>query len=364
MATQVFSRTVATAMYTRASVGTDLPVTSNYYLDPKACDTADVLMFFDTLFDSVNGNNLYAPPGKPLRSAVTENSGHVSFWQSSIPILQSMYFIQTNRSREIRIPSLRNWIFSLRGFIYLSKKLLPTVKYLPMRVFNQDPVENFFPQVRSHSVRNPTCSVFINTFKSLIVNNLTGARCVGGNCEEDESSGPLANFKEFLETDSTISIPSVQQTATIATEQNPTLLQNFATPYVAGDLILVYCVNNRWHCLSDASVPSFLSLLELIVDSDADPAYEEVSEHATDSEQELEDVEITECEQQAHTYKGKDGMEWSTACPRKKEKMVWNGQLLVPVKMFAHEIIISSVICLVQEEVLVLLRHHYNAGTV
>ncbi|KAK9680170.1 hypothetical protein QE152_g39303 [Popillia japonica] len=45
-------------------------------------------------------------------------------------------------------------------------------------------------------------------------------------------------------------------------------------------------------------------------DSDADPAYEEVSEHATDSEQELEDVEITECEQQAHTTV-EDLTEWA-----------------------------------------------------
>ncbi|KAK9751409.1 hypothetical protein QE152_g5000 [Popillia japonica] len=100
-------------------------------------------------------------------------------------------------------------------------------------------------------------------------------------------------------------------------------------------------------------------------DSDADPAYEEVSEHATDSEQELEDVEITECEQQAHTYKEKDGMEWSTTCPRKNVRTRNYIISHLPgargsartVKTFAHEII-SSVICRVQEEVLVLLRHH------
>lgn len=177
MATQVFSRTVATAMYSRALVSKELPTTSDFYLDPNASDTADVLLFFDKLFDSVNSNGIYSPPEKPLRSAVTENSAHVVFWQSAIPILESMHFKEIRSSKEIRIPSLKNWVFSLRGFIYLTNKLLPILKYLPLRIFNQDPLENLFSQVRSHSVRNPTCAVFISTYKSLVINNLTGGRC-------------------------------------------------------------------------------------------------------------------------------------------------------------------------------------------
>ncbi|KAJ8726195.1 hypothetical protein PYW07_000893 [Mythimna separata] len=55
------------------------------------------------------------------------------------------------------------------------------------RNFNQDPLENFFGAIRSNGVRNinPNCNQFINSFKTLIVNNYNSPHSAGANCEED-----------------------------------------------------------------------------------------------------------------------------------------------------------------------------------
>jgi hypothetical protein len=65
--TQVFSHSVATAMNVAARTSVELSPDSEFYLDPKASETADLLMSFDRLFDSVNGTLLYPLPGKELR---------------------------------------------------------------------------------------------------------------------------------------------------------------------------------------------------------------------------------------------------------------------------------------------------------
>jgi hypothetical protein len=67
--TQVFSHTVATAMNVAARTSVELSPDSEFYLDPKA----DLLMFFDRLFDSINGTLLYPLPGKELRCCDKKN---------------------------------------------------------------------------------------------------------------------------------------------------------------------------------------------------------------------------------------------------------------------------------------------------
>lgn len=76
--TQVFSRTVATAMKTKAVTSIDLNPSSVHYLDPKASDTAGLFLFLDELFDSFNGSQITVSAGKELWSVVTEKSKHIS----------------------------------------------------------------------------------------------------------------------------------------------------------------------------------------------------------------------------------------------------------------------------------------------
>ncbi|XP_039302727.1 uncharacterized protein LOC105207257 isoform X2 [Solenopsis invicta] len=83
---------------------------------PKAgYDTAIVLDFFNKVFDSVNAHTLH--PETPLRVAVTKNSKHHDFWPHATKLLSDMRYVDPNTKQPVKcIPSLKNWIFTLRGF--------------------------------------------------------------------------------------------------------------------------------------------------------------------------------------------------------------------------------------------------------
>lgn len=74
------------------------------------------------------------------------------------------------------------------------------LKYLCPRDLNQDPLENFFGLIRSHGARNifPTCFSFIQSFKTMIINNFLSSHSISSNCEEDSSEGALSLLKEFV----------------------------------------------------------------------------------------------------------------------------------------------------------------------
>jgi hypothetical protein len=235
--TQVFSHTVGTAMHVAARISSELTPESEFYLTPKAVDTADLLLFFDKLFDSVNGSAQLPPPGKNLRCVVTQKSEHISFWQSCLPIISSMYFTGEH-SGVSKPPCLKNWVFSLRGLIYLTPKLFSAnlTKFAP-RCFNQDPVENFFSCIRNYGFRNtnPTCSSFITSCKSLIVNNFVSPHSAGANCESDESIGSLDNLRNFVEQRNLERVaPEVDPLSFSNFEVVPNVVANYTSAYVAG----------------------------------------------------------------------------------------------------------------------------------
>lgn len=72
-------------------------------------NTAEIISFFDDLFDSVNGTALYSKnsKGKPLRQAVVEKSPHHEFWMEAIKKLKKIRYID-NKGKEIIVPSLKN----------------------------------------------------------------------------------------------------------------------------------------------------------------------------------------------------------------------------------------------------------------
>ncbi|KAI5635260.1 hypothetical protein NE865_12052 [Phthorimaea operculella] len=90
IATQVFSEKVASTMGYLAK---------NNIL-PKECqDTADVLLFFDALFDSVNGSqeNAKKRSGKALLLALKPNSPHNKVWVDAKRVLSSMTFVKRGK---------------------------------------------------------------------------------------------------------------------------------------------------------------------------------------------------------------------------------------------------------------------------
>jgi hypothetical protein len=62
-------------------------------IDPKASDTAAAFLFFDKLFDSLNGSFDKQVDGKLYRVSVKQNFIHHKLWQDSLKILSTMQFV-------------------------------------------------------------------------------------------------------------------------------------------------------------------------------------------------------------------------------------------------------------------------------
>lgn len=94
----------------------------------------------------------------------------------------------TNDGKPCSIPTIKNWIFTLENVQKLKKKLFDNynIKSIWCRHFNQDPLENFFGNIRNHGLRNnsPTCAGFEAAFVSLLITTLS-SYSPGSNCEED-----------------------------------------------------------------------------------------------------------------------------------------------------------------------------------
>ena len=104
-------------------------------LNNDGADTAKLLEFLDGLFDSLNGSSFQPTPGKDLRTAVKEGSGHISFWNNALDKLRSFHFIRNGKL--FSPPSLINLIKTIQNF----KLLWTTVnnlgfEYLMPRTFN------------------------------------------------------------------------------------------------------------------------------------------------------------------------------------------------------------------------------------
>ncbi|KAG6438721.1 hypothetical protein O3G_MSEX000173 [Manduca sexta] len=186
--TQVFSKTVGVALGCMAESGN---------VPRESTDTAELLMLFDDLFDSVNAS-FSIEEGKVYRSAVTRNSPHLKLWNSSLPILKSMKYVIIDK--EITVPTLTSWVKTIEGFKVIVEYLWSQeINSLLLRNINQDPLENFFGAIRAHGSNNsmPNAQAFENAFKTLLINNLTSAHSPQANCEKDDSIC-LNSLKTFI----------------------------------------------------------------------------------------------------------------------------------------------------------------------
>ncbi|XP_063894223.1 uncharacterized protein LOC110377900 isoform X2 [Helicoverpa armigera] len=127
--------------------------------------TAEVVLFFSDLFDSVSG----APGGLKgkLRNAVKKNSPHADFWRKAISKLKIMGFSDTSSEHAlqhgisviVRVPSLEGWIETLKSFLGLTQLLLYTfgVESFYPRYLNQDVLEKSINHIkfRKHTHRSP-----------------------------------------------------------------------------------------------------------------------------------------------------------------------------------------------------------------
>lgn len=87
--------------------------------------------------------------------------------------------------------------------------------YLKSRSFNPDSVENLFSLIRSQGARNvnSTCSTFIASYRTLIINHCLSSKKVGTNCENNLFNSGLDNFRSMLSYTVTDSSTSTSHTS-------------------------------------------------------------------------------------------------------------------------------------------------------
>lgn len=215
----------------------------------EAADTADLILLLDELFDSLNVSKASKSAAKLMKRPVNKKSSHKVFWENAIEILKSMKFYCPKNKRLVVVPSIKNLISSLKGFLYLRRKLLDDYKfkYFLTGAFNQDCLENFFGNIRAHGVRNtnPNVEHFIASFKTLVINNFLSVHSVGYNCQEDKTeSFCLDNLKSFLTTNRTRGIPASQDFSSIdipkvTTLHEATKLSRCTLVYMSGAIIKI-----------------------------------------------------------------------------------------------------------------------------
>ncbi|KAI4455610.1 hypothetical protein MML48_9g00005397 [Holotrichia oblita] len=79
-------------------------------LPKEAQGMAKAFLFFDKLFDSLNGVGKVAQEGHDLRCAITANTQHHKFWEEAKIILNTMKFQCRTTGKLSTPPSLKNWI--------------------------------------------------------------------------------------------------------------------------------------------------------------------------------------------------------------------------------------------------------------
>ncbi|CAH2992232.1 unnamed protein product [Chilo suppressalis] len=188
---RVFSKTVSAALFYTSKF--------SHYADGSPVsnttkNTAEIVLFFDQLFDSVNGASILShKKGKPLRTAVTEKSPHHKFWQDSIKKLETIKYVDT-AGNEKTVPSLKKIVITLNSYVRLWQFLKNhEIKIMRPRYYNSDPIENFFGQVRAYNYRSndPNCHSFKCTFKSLLITRFIKFHNGTFNCEDDPAEQVL-----------------------------------------------------------------------------------------------------------------------------------------------------------------------------
>ncbi|KAL5242671.1 hypothetical protein ACI65C_010081 [Semiaphis heraclei] len=97
IAAQVFSHRVASTMRLMADFAPQNTLSN-------AKGTANLCMFMDLLFDSVNGSTIRSVDGKPLKCAIKDGSSHIAFWHEAIKVLESMRFVNKTSGQTVKQP--------------------------------------------------------------------------------------------------------------------------------------------------------------------------------------------------------------------------------------------------------------------
>lgn len=113
-ATQVLSRSCGELMHRYAD---------NQLLSRDHSDTGDVLLFFNNLFDSMNGSREHSADS--LKGPVTERSVHFEFWSYALEKLSEMNFLDSVTGKVThRTAVLKHFQSTIKGFAEICRKCL------------------------------------------------------------------------------------------------------------------------------------------------------------------------------------------------------------------------------------------------
>ena len=101
-ATQVLSHTVAASICTYVSVGC---------LPSSAMGTAECLLKFDSLFDSVNVSTVHSQ--KSLKCALTNTSPHLNFYEQAIHFLSNLKIFHGSQDVTGRVKCINGWLITI-----------------------------------------------------------------------------------------------------------------------------------------------------------------------------------------------------------------------------------------------------------
>lgn len=111
LATEIFSNTCGSFM---------LKCIKQKKLPEDFSDTAQLLLFMNDVFDSMNGSE--DEKDGSLKAAVTENSEHKAFWDHAVSVLSNMYFIdKVTGEVDSRSSVLKKMESTLKGYIEFTK---------------------------------------------------------------------------------------------------------------------------------------------------------------------------------------------------------------------------------------------------
>lgn len=170
--------------------------------------TAHILLFFNNVFDSMNGGVKYLD--NCLRSCINAKNKSFSFqfWEYSISMLQKMTFVDKITGEVNNASSaLQKCISTIRGYIQLVNICFSLgIDKISLRQMNQDGLENFFGQVRSvcHNQKAPIGYSFQSGFTNLVVNGITSKNSLKGNCQNDNGFPLLKDINEIYENENTL----------------------------------------------------------------------------------------------------------------------------------------------------------------
>lgn len=195
VASAQLSNSVAGLIDTYSSFTNMLPSDSIY--------TAEFAKLMDNIFDSLNSSSFWPQDEIKYKRALSSSAPHLELWSKFLRDLTRWKLIDLESGLDVtsQYSFIRGWDITIRSIMFLWSRLknFQGFGYLNMRGLNQDPLENFFSNIRRHGFQNsnPTCHEFVAALKTIVVNKFVASSLDESNCEDDMCQ-PLTLLSHFL----------------------------------------------------------------------------------------------------------------------------------------------------------------------